>query len=72
MRTSDRMTTEELAEWLHERLCNRFRPCGWQNPESSHHLHYARKAESLMNQLEPEIGRANVLPVIKIVVGELF
>lgn len=68
-------TTEnhhELASLIHVELCINAERCGrWNNPKSSHQQHYLDRAYAIYNQLEPEIGSANVTLAVEVILGEL-
>lgn len=65
-------TDQELADLLHELLCGHGDGhCARYKPDSAHHDFYEMRAQNLIEGLEPLIGIANVIPVVKIVVGEI-
>lgn len=64
---------DELADYLHEELCTRNKPCAWYSGEDSPHRgFYELRAKMLMEKLAPEIGSANVLPTVRVVIEELW
>ena len=62
----------ELAEDMHESLCGYAgTECSRWKPGSPHRDFYELRAQNLLAALEPLIGIANVMPVMKIVLREL-
>ena len=59
---------EVLAEQIHEHMCNDTPQCA----QSEHRSYYRDKAENIIAQLEPEIGLANVLDAVRVVLDELW
>jgi hypothetical protein len=67
---------ETLADVIHDGTCmeNTAKyPCGRyaKGKGNPHYDHYQQHAAELAEQLTPIIGSTNVLPVVRILVGEL-
>jgi len=59
---------ENLAYLMHDELCNDKPRCA----RGEEHLDYYReKARSIISQLEPEIGHANVYFAVRVVLEEI-
>ena len=61
---------DELAFALHEERCYNAPDCHRYRAASPHQGYYIDMAQRLITRLEPEIGIANVLPVVRIVMEE--
>jgi hypothetical protein len=75
MTTAGSDREQELADKVHEALCIEalaMTRCSRYTPESAHHDFYQLRAQNLMTGLEPLIGAANVLSVVRIVTDELL
>jgi hypothetical protein len=65
---------QELADVVHEEMCSdsdRRGGCPRYKPESAHHDFYQLRAQNLIRELEPLIGIANVIPVVRAVLEEV-
>ncbi len=60
---------ESLADLLHGELCNDTPDCARRDV---HREYYLGKARSILSQLEPEIGYANVYAAVKVVLDEVL
>jgi len=60
---------ENLADLLHSELCGL--GGGSCARGETHRQYYREKARSIISQLEPEIGHANVYLAVKIVLEEI-
>lgn len=60
---------ESVADLIHEEVCTRIRPCGY--PGNRHGAYYQDRARNIYEKLEPEIGAANVLHAVKVILEEL-
>jgi hypothetical protein len=61
-----------LAELLHDHGCTSAVRCGrYQRPGSAHRDFYELRAQNVIAKLEPEIGLANVIIVVRAVLEEL-
>jgi hypothetical protein len=61
-----------LAELLHDHACTSAARCGrYQREGSPHHDFYELRAQNVIAKLEPEIGLANVIIVVRAVLEEL-
>lgn len=61
----------ELAVLIHDLSCGDTRPCRRWEKQESHRDFYARRAESIMRQLEPVIGSANVSIAVRVILEEM-
>jgi len=61
----------ELADLIHAEQCSRLPPCGY-GRDTPHRQYYRDRADALMATLEPEIGAANVMLAVKVVLNELW
>jgi hypothetical protein len=64
----------ELADWLHQESCVNWDSrggCRMYRPGTKHHDYYRDITGNVWTQLEPIIGTANIIPVVKIVMDEL-
>ena len=61
----------ELASQIHDEMCNDTPNCGRWVPDSPHRQYYHGKAVSIISQLEPEIGIANVFIAVRAILSEL-
>jgi hypothetical protein len=63
---------ERLARLLHRMQCSDVPRCGrWDRPASDHQKYYRDKARVIIARLEPEIGIANVLLAVEVILDEL-
>jgi hypothetical protein len=67
-------TVKELADAVHDEVCAAGKTC---RPYAKgagypHYDFYQMRAENLLKELEPLIGWANVIPVVRAVLGELL
>lgn len=63
---------DDLAGELHERMCAYSgSSCPRLKEGSPHKAYYDVRAQNLIEELEPLIGVANVIPVVHAVLGEL-
>lgn len=63
---------EILAREIHELMCNDTPACvRWRKHDSPHHRYYYDRAESIIDQLEPVIGIANVYVAVRCILDEL-
>lgn len=60
---------ESLADLLHSELCNDTPGCA---RGDAHLVYYLDKARSIISQLEPEIGYANVYAAVRVVLEEVL
>jgi hypothetical protein len=65
--------TEALADIIHIRQCADAEACVRYNRGRGdpHHDWYVARAAAIMDELEPQIGGANVLPCVRTVLDEL-
>lgn len=61
----------ELAELIHDLQCSDTRPCWRWKQLARHRDFYAQRAESIMRQLEPVIGSANVPIAVRVILEEM-
>lgn len=61
----------DLANWLHEESCVSIN-CPRYYPGGKHRDYYLEMAERVWARLEPVIGAANILPVVKILLDEIM
>jgi hypothetical protein len=63
---------EGLAALIHEECCGDATPCArWNSPSSGHRGYYQDRAESIMIQLAPVIGAANVPTACRVILAEM-
>ena len=60
--------TESVADLLHQELCNDSPSCARRD---AHREYYLDKARSIISQLEPEIGYANVYEAVRVILKEI-
>ena len=60
---------ESVAALLHDELCNDTPSCA---RREAHQEYYRDKASSIISQLEPEIGYANVYLAVHVVLEEVL
>lgn len=64
---------EQLAGLLHEKQCSDAPACGrWNSTSPGHREHYRDQARNIFTRLEPEIGYANVMGVVAVILDEVF
>jgi hypothetical protein len=61
----------DLADLIHAEQCTRHQPCGYDR-DTPHRQYYRDAAEVIAAKLEPEIGAANVMLAVKVVLDELW
>lgn len=67
---------ETLADIIHDSLCGEIYAAGAECPcyvaGDLHYRYYQDRAKALTEALAPQIGHANVLPVVRAVLDELI
>ena len=63
------LTADELGALIHNEVCADMPRCARGEP---HQQYYRDRAQTLINQLEPEIGIANVRLAVLAVISELW
>jgi hypothetical protein len=64
-------TYQELADLLHAELCYRAPECARYYQGHAHSQYYADRAQAIIEETEPIIGLANVVPVVRAIMNEM-
>jgi hypothetical protein len=63
----------DLVTELHEQICGDAGHCKRFTLEgSAHRDYYELRAHAIMDRLAPEIGEANVLPAVRVILSEVM
>lgn len=69
--TGERGTILPLARLIHDETCGDAERCARWESSRAHRDYYRDRAVVIMAALEPEIGLANVIIAVRVILGEM-